>query len=107
MPYAGKTKNGILIVIPNTDTERVFGKMVKDDFIFEERLFSEAVEGDYNLRKPSIPHRNKDVFIGKYKKYGFRRAAKVALKKDIVKYRIFNMIYKNKLAIKLIKIIKG
>ncbi len=106
-PYTGETKNGISVVIPNTKKGELFWESVKDEFVSYERPFLEAVEGNFNMRKPSIPHANKNVFIKEYKKHGFKRAAKKALSKDILKYRIFNMIYKNKPIMAVIKKLKG
>lgn len=64
----------------------------------EERPLDEALKYEKQLNAPSVPHKNRKLFISEYKKSGdFDSAAKKALYRDIVKNTVKNVLHINKL----------
>lgn len=94
----------ISVVLPNTQKGLDFFCSCKEKVVCEERDVEEAVNGNDNLRKPSLKHKNYDKFRELYDKYGFEKAAKKCLNREIQKYKI--SILKGRIKNKIKKIIR-
>lgn len=95
-------KDGVSVVLVNTAKGKDFWQSVKDDCYCEEHSFEEAYNGNSQLRKPSVAHKNRIVFKKAYINKGFKVAFVTTMIKEIVKYRIFDVIQKNKFIVKCI-----
>ena len=98
--YEWDTKK-VSLVLVNTQKGKEFFDMLIDncEMHVTEREYEEAylAEGNHNLRKPSVKHKNRNVFLANYVKYGdYDKAAAYALKYEIDEW---NKI-KNKVLIK-------
>ncbi|MDD6479315.1 MAG: Coenzyme F420 hydrogenase/dehydrogenase, beta subunit C-terminal domain [Oscillospiraceae bacterium] len=100
-PFNGKKDNGVSVVLPNTDKGVLFWDKVKDNFFYEEREIGEAIEGNHNLRKPTVKHSNSELFKKEFSSKGFKSASYLCLFKDIIKYRVLDFVTKNKKLFKL------
>lgn len=102
IPYYGERKNGVSVVLVNTDRGIEFLQKVKDLLYLEERTLDEAIAGNGNLARPTVPHKKRAVFAELYKKYSFRKAMIKTIRIDIVKYRILRIINKSNMLIRIV-----
>lgn len=78
--YRGK----VSVVLINTHHGEKVWDVYKDKYCFEERKIQEAVEGNGQLRRPSLCHPDREKFIDSYKKEGFLKAIKsTSVRKEI------------------------
>ena len=60
--YSGR----ISVALINTERGAEFWNQVKDRFVYEERSIEEAVNGNAQLRKPSVCHPDRELFLKNY-----------------------------------------
>lgn len=79
-PYGGK----ISVVLINTLHGERFWGLCEKTFSYEEREVQEAVEGNAQLKKPSVCHKDRGEFLRRYKEGDFLYAVKTpGIKKEI------------------------
>ena len=97
--YNNKDK-GVSVCLPITDKGIELIKNCEKELLLEERDINEAVNGNSQLRMPSVKNNNEyNNFKKYYVKYGFYKAYKKAtvytrFKRKIKKNKIINKIYK-------------
>lgn len=93
-------QKGVSLLLPITDKGMNFIEECKNDMELEERNIEEAIEGNSQLRHPSMKPRKYNKFVKIYEKQG--------LKKAYLKTRTIKQIMKdNKFIINMYKRIKG
>lgn len=102
VPFSGSQKNGISVVLINTDKGEDFWNEVKESFFYEERELEEAMLKNPNLRRPSIPHKNRKSFSEMYTEMGLKKTIKKLMADDIKKYKLLSVINKSKILTKLL-----
>lgn len=83
-----KPKNGLSLILVNTEQGRTLLSKSSENFYIEERSVNEAVAGNKQLRFPSRKHFARGLFCGLYKRFGFESSAKIALFIDRIAYSI-------------------
>lgn len=89
VPFKESIKGGVSAVFINTQKGRALFEGVQEEIFFEEREIKEAIEGNPRYITPSAPHRNRSLFIAKYKKEGFKKALCKALRMERIKYFVY------------------
>lgn len=90
-----KSSYGTSVCMINTGKGREFLEVLQGELFLQERTLQEAVDGNANLRQPSTPHKNKELFVAQYAKKGFAKAAKQSLRVNFFKYKILKVINKS------------
>ena len=70
--YSGR----ISVALINTERGAEFWNQVKDRFVYEERSIEEAVNGNAQLRKPSVCHPDRELFLKNYVPGNFPEAVR-------------------------------
>lgn len=86
----------ISLVLINTNKGKELFDIVKDDLVFEDREFSEAVNPiQTNINRPSVPHKDRELFETMYKKHGFYKAVKsTSVGKEVARNKLrFGSLY--------------
>ncbi len=78
----------ISMVFINSEKAKQFWRIIKDQFVYEERAIKEAVNGNPQLRYPSIMPNKRLKFEKNYVKYGFVKAIKKSWRYRILLNRI-------------------
>lgn len=94
--FNNKDKARISVALTNTEKGEKYLLNLSDEIFLEKRDVMEAVEGNAQLRKPSIKHYNHDKFMKDYVKYGFEKAAAKSLNKERIKSAIKSRLKKLK-----------
>lgn len=81
--FKHSTKNGVSLILTNTQKGNIFLDKCKDNLFIEERELKEAIEGNAQLKKPSVKNKNYDKFKKLYIKHGFEKAASMCLRKEL------------------------
>lgn len=83
-PYDGR----VSLVLPNTEKGYAIFEEIKPYLVWEEREIKEAYnEQQGNLLHPSAPHRERDIFLSNYRKYGFDKAVlETVIGKEVQKH---------------------
>lgn len=97
------TERGVSVLLPITEKGINLVKECKKYMFIEKREISEAVNGNDQLRHPSIKHKNYEKFKRLYLKKGFKRACE----KSLQVYFIKNKIKKNKYIYKFVTNLKS
>ncbi len=105
-PFEKSTKNGVSLILVNKEKGQKLLTDYCEGLFLEERELIEAVNGNANLRHPSLKHKNTDKFCRLYKKQGFKGAAKKCLAREIFKFKIIGLSKKFKLIKNIIRKIK-
>jgi len=102
-PYTGR----ISLVLPNTEKGGFFFEQCKDALIWEERSLKEAMnEAQGSLLHPSVPHKERDIFLQLYPSIGFERAIqKTQLGKQVVRNRR-KAALRNTIPVKILRKVK-
>ncbi len=79
LPTKFKVKEGVSLILANTDKGRELLGYVSDRFEWEKRPLEEAVAGNYNLRKSSVRPIGRDKFLETFPKEGLRKAVRKAI----------------------------
>ena len=87
-PFLHSTSDGCSLIMPNTTQGLSFIRNCSDELFLEERDVQEAIQGNSQLRGPSLRHGNADKFKILYQRYGFEKAAKRCIWKNWLKYRL-------------------
>ena len=74
-----KAKDGVSLVLVNTDKGEQLLKNLQSEFVIEERTMREAVQGNANLRAASVRPQGKDVFKRVLVEKGLKAASHAAL----------------------------
>lgn len=83
-----KPKNGLSLILVNSEQGSSLLDKVSESFYVEERTVDEAVAGNKQLRFPSHKHFARGLFCELYKRIGFEASAKIALFIDRIAYSI-------------------
>ena len=90
---------GISVALPITEKCLHLLEDTKDDLFFDKRTVSEAVNGNGQLMKPYVRHKNIYLFLELYPKVGFQKAAKRVMaseiRRDSIMERIKRILSKN------------
>lgn len=79
----------ISVVLINTSNGTRMWEMYKNLFFFEERTVEEAVEGNAQLRRASLCHADRSLFLKRYKRQGFTKAVRTPrVKKELLRNRM-------------------
>ena len=90
-PFEHDTKNGVSVVLVNTEKGKQYiGEL--DKLFLEERSVDEAVDGNAHLKKPVLPHKNREKFISSYKKKSFKSSARESLSKELFISRAYSVL---------------
>lgn len=102
-----KIKDGVSLVLVNTDKGKHLLSELREKFIIEEYTLEEAVTGNFNLHTASPRPANKDMFISIYRKEGLSQASKTAIsKKQFYKLVVIESIKRHKWLVSLFKKIR-
>lgn len=74
-----KAKEGVSLVLVNTDKGEQLLKNLQSEFVIEERTIKEAVQGNANLRAASVRPQGKDIFKKVLVEKGLKAACHAAL----------------------------
>lgn len=72
IPYSGR----ISVALINSERGSAFWNRVKERFVYEERPVEEAVNGNGQLRKPSVCHPDRELFLKNYVPGNFPEAVR-------------------------------
>lgn len=100
-------KKGVSVLLPITQKGIDIIDKCEKDMILEERTVEEAVNGNTQLRRPSIKSKKYDKFKKVYLKYGYNKACKTFMRGNKLKAKIKLMLKKNKYIYIIYKKIKG
>jgi coenzyme F420-reducing hydrogenase beta subunit len=92
--FTGDTDKGISLVMPITKKGVDLIDKCKENMHIEERPLDEAIDGNSQLRVPSIRHKNNQKFRDYYVKNGYYKACYQSLKHEIIIYKIKKSIKK-------------
>ncbi len=93
IPFEHTVKNGISLCMINTKKGAKFWKSVCDDFEFEEREISEAVNGNAQLRNPSREKFcNRNKFFKCIDKMNFDKSVRRSAPLARLKYKVINLM---------------
>ncbi len=74
IPFEHDTNSGVSLALINTAKGKLLFEDIKNSIFFEKREVSEAIEGNDQLRHPSIKHKDFDKFQNLYLQDGFAHA---------------------------------
>lgn len=106
-PFKYDKREGVSLILPNTEKGSILVDKCKNKMFLEERNISEALNGNDQLRRPSIKYKKYDLFRKLYIKQGFNYAAMKSLRVDIYKYKIKTILKKNKFIFKIVKKVRN
>lgn len=106
--YSGPKESISCVVVSSKKGKELFSQLVEKGSIFAEtRPPEEAFNYDSMFKKPTLKHKNRDVFIREYKKnQDFENSARHALANTLIKNRAVQLIHYReikKLARKILK----
>lgn len=85
--FEKSVEDGVSLILINTEEGEEFFNKCNKDFYYEERSLNEAVQGNSQLRSPSLKHKNYDLFRKIYINKGIRTAVKRSFfSDDIVEF---------------------
>lgn len=87
-PFPVNANNGMSVILVNTDKGKRFFDDTSNEFIFQKRELAEAVNGNPQLKQPSVKNQNYKRFQKLYNKYGFEKAALKTLSISKLLYKI-------------------
>lgn len=93
-PFIVETKNGLSVILVNTEKGNLFFDKISDNLIFQKRELEEAVNGNPQLKYPSKKNRSFEKFRKLYLKYGFEKAANKTLLIYKIAYKIIFAFHK-------------
>ena len=80
VPFEYLTKEGVSVILVNTDKGNKVIEKLKTRIFIEERTIEEAVEGNAQLKQPSKKHKNTEEFKQLYMQQGFYKALEKSMK---------------------------
>lgn len=94
----GKTENVPLgrasLVLINTQKGNLLWDKIREDFYYEKREIWEARKGNKQLNAPAVRNKERDLFLEKYRKYGFVQAIQsTSLKRRIKIIKLKNILF--------------
>lgn len=81
-------REGVSAILVITDKGQELLKNSKEEMILEKREAIEAVNGNSQLKHPSVRHKKQEFFKKKYLENGFEVACKKSLRKENIKAKI-------------------
>ena len=96
-----ETEKGVSIALVNTEKGTAMFDAIKSGLYCEERQLNEALGGNPQLSRPSIPHKHRDLFMKTVNRKGFVKAVHKSMKKEMVKLTIKKIVFSSKLLTKL------
>lgn len=99
-PYEGS----VSLILVNSEKGENFVRTCSNLLYLEERKIGEAIDGNSQLRYPSLKHKNYELFKKCYLEYGFEKAALIALKDELKLQK--REYYKGRLKLQIRNIIK-
>lgn len=86
---------GISLVMPNTEKGKKFLDECLDYMFYEERSVNEAIDGNSQLRHPSVKHKKHKKFMKLYANLGYEKACKKTrtIKQILKSIKIINYTY--------------
>lgn len=92
--YKDEEIKGISVCLVNTEKGKKLIDMIKEDCYAEERNVYEAINGNSQLRHPSIKNKEYEKFRTVYLKYGYKKASKKCLRLDKNKKKLKKILKK-------------
>ncbi len=83
-----QTEGSKSVIIVNTHKAQQFFESLKEQFIYVEREYAEAVAGNPRLKRPVVRHKKTGKFRKLFVKYGFTKSAKICLRSERLYYTI-------------------
>ena len=102
-----KDNKGVSVLLPITQKGMKLIEECKEDMIIEERNIKEAVNGNTQLRRPSIKSKKYDKFKKIYLKYGYKKACKTFMRGNKFKAQLKIKLKNNKTIYMIYKKIRG
>ncbi len=99
-------KGGVSLILSNTKKGEMLINRCKKELCLYKRSLYEAVNGNAQLRKPSIKHKNYYKFRKAYLKKGFVSATKKALLNDMLYDKLRDVSKKNEILYAIAKRVK-
>lgn len=99
-------EKGVSVVLVNTEKGKDMFKAIQTGLYCEERSLEDALPRNPQLRKPSAPHKHRDLFLKIVNRKGFVKAVRKSMKKEMLKHRIKKIVYSNKVLRKLYEVIR-
>ena len=90
-PFEHKIKNGVSVAMPHTEKGIALIDECRDELFIEERTVEEAVRDNSMYRISAKKHRNYD----KFKKYYIKKGCRYAIRKTLIKERIYSFGYQS------------
>lgn len=87
-PYPHDKRDGVSVVLVGTEKGRLLFEACRPYLVCEQRTREEAVQGNAQLRAPSVRHPRADVFRERYPAQGFEKAAEACLGRSIAAQRL-------------------
>jgi coenzyme F420-reducing hydrogenase beta subunit len=91
VPVNYPLKDGVSLLLPCTCKGTELIDECKGSMFLEERPIKEALQGNSQLNAPSVRHPKTELFRAMYKTHGFRKAAKLCLRKERVRYMVLSL----------------
>ena len=85
-------KDGLSLVMLNSTKGKELFADCQKEMACEQRTLEEAIQGNKQLRHPSVPHRNREKFLALYQKKGFDYAANHSLYLERVVYGLLYLL---------------
>ena len=85
-------KSGISVLLPCTEKGNELINLCTNMMNIEKRSIEEAINGNTQLRHPSIPHCKREYFIKNYNKLGYIKTLKNIFWTDLIKAKIKNIL---------------
>ena len=101
VPFNKPDNTKVSLILVNTKKGDNFIQNAKEGLHLEKRELEEAVQGNRMLRQPPKKHKNYYEFRELYSKYGYKKAIRKCLKKEIREGRIKDLKQKIKRNIKI------
>ncbi len=87
-PYPHDKRDGVSVLLVGTEKGRLLFAQCRPRLVCEQRTREEAVQGNAQLRAPSVPHPRVDVFRERYPAQGFEKAAAACLGRSVAAQRL-------------------
>lgn len=92
LPFITEHPYGLSLVMINNENGEKLLNECSNKFFYQERELEEAVNGNKQLRFPTVRNRKRDKFLKLYHKYGFEKAARKLLWLERLGYELINKI---------------
>ena len=97
---------GVSAMLINTEKGKEMLELIKVVLYSEERMLEEAIDGNMQLIKPSIPHKKRGFFLKDVVNIGFINAVRKNMKRELAIWKTKNIMRSNKLIMSMYKELK-